>query len=56
MNTTFLLFWLMSMKPPQPGARAPKRLALMFPFASHSPKPRKAVSRPPPSMKSNAAQ
>ena len=41
MNTTFLAFWLMSMKPPHPGMRLPNLLAFTLPCASHSPKPEK---------------
>ncbi len=52
-KTTFLLFWLMLMNPPQPAIRSPKRLALTLPTPSHSANPRTATSRPPPSMKSN---
>ena len=53
-KTTFLAFWLMSMKPPQPGMRLPNLLAFTLPSPSHSPKPRNAASSPPPSMKSKA--
>ena len=52
-KATFLLFWLILMKPPQPVIRLAKRLALMLPVPSHSANPRHAQSRPPPSMKSN---
>ena len=52
-NTTFFEFWEILMKPPHPETLEEKRLALTLPAPSHSANPRHAISRPPPSMKSN---
>ncbi|MCY1526246.1 hypothetical protein D9M68_612550 [compost metagenome] len=48
-KTTALAFWLMLMKPPAPARREPKRETLRLPSASAWARPRKAISRPPPS-------
>ena len=39
---TFLVFWVILMKPPQPAIFGPNRETLMFPNRSHSARPRKA--------------
>jgi hypothetical protein len=47
-NTTFLAFWAISMKPPGPTVTPPSLETLTLPIASIKPKPRKAMSMPPP--------
>ena len=47
-NTTFLAFCAMSMKPPGPTVTPPSFETFTLPIASISPKPRNAMSSPPP--------
>jgi len=47
-KTTFLAFCEMSMKPPVPTSRPPRKETLTLPAASASPMPRQVMSMPPP--------
>ena len=48
-NITFLEFWVIFIKPPQPAILGPNLLTLIFPFSSHCARPGNAISRPSPS-------